>query len=103
MNLTDSQLQTIRKAAKEFGKAELARRLGITRQAIYDVLRRGAGFNEQTMEKIETLMQAGAPPVQACESRSQIEQMIASEVHRLTQEQQEKVYRYCIELQVTKQ
>lgn len=56
MQLSDVQLQMLETACNRLGKAELARRLGITRQAIYDVIKRKSGLNPVTLLKIQELL-----------------------------------------------
>lgn len=56
MQLSDVQLQILETACNRLGKAELARRLGITRQAIYDVIKRKSGLNPVTLLKIQELL-----------------------------------------------
>lgn len=56
MQLSDVQLQMLETACNRLGKVELARRLGITRQAIYDVLKRKSGLNPVALLKIQELL-----------------------------------------------
>ena len=56
MQLSAVQLQMLETACNRLGKVELARRLGITRQAIYDVLKRKSGLNPVALLKIQELL-----------------------------------------------
>lgn len=117
MKLSQEKLMLLQAAIKEYGKAGLARHLGITRQAIYDVLNRGSGFNPTTFAAIEKLMQpqaaqtaASAPsvaiaPVQPSSpsDTAEIDRLLAIELHKLSIEDKRKVYRYVVELQVKRQ
>ena len=114
MQLSDVQLQMLEEACIRLGKAGLARRLGITRQAIYDVMKRKSGLNPVTLLKIqEFLIEAKSKelPVNASgvatepshdisHSNAGLLRLLYQELPKLSETNLAKVYRYVVELQI---
>ena len=85
-------------ACQKCGKAELARQLNITTQAIYDALKARRGLKPVYMLQIDKLLadicettqgttqeQASSPPL------SQLERLILDNVHKMTEQAQAEV------------
>ena len=115
MQLSAVQLQMLETACNRLGKVELARRLGITRQAIYDVLKRKSGLNPVALLKIQELlletksreMPGNAPSVaiEATQGQTRSDtagllRLLYTELPKLSETNLAKVYRYVVELQI---
>lgn len=84
-------------ACERFGKRGLSKRLGLSEAAIYLALKERRELRPEHMESIRALL---SDTVEKPREETQMERMIGEEVHKLPQDKQEKVYRYCIELQL---
>ena len=83
-------------ACQKCGKAELARQLNITTQAIYDALKARRGLKPVYMLQIDKLLADTVEPTQpqgqsADQSLSQLERLILDNVHKMTEQAQAEV------------
>lgn len=82
-------------ACRKCGKAELARQLNITTQAIYDAIKARRGLKPVYMLQIDRLLadtvETTPETTQEQSTLSQLERLILDNVHKLTEQAQAEV------------